>query len=51
MDLNREVFENGMSWRRFQSLYRRLPSDSAFAAFIRDKSNRSQVDIGLEGRC
>lgn len=49
MDLNAEVFGRRMTDRRFRTLVLGLPHDSAFGAFMRDKQNRSETDIGLQG--
>ncbi len=49
MDLNAEVFQKRMTDRRFRTLVFGLPPESAFGAFLRNKENRSETDIGLQG--
>jgi len=51
LDVNEEVFGKRMTIRRFQTLVRGLPPDSAYGFFVRDTKNRSLVTLeSIEGR-
>ena len=43
MDLNKEVYQNGMSHRRFMVLLRGTPADSGWAYFMQKRDNRDMV--------
>jgi len=43
IDVNRAVFKENMSHRRFMNLLSALPYESSFAFFLRDKENRNAV--------
>ena len=45
LDLNKEAFTNRISLRRFAVLVAGLPEGSAYVRFLRNKSNRSMVEI------
>lgn len=48
IDLNRAVFQEGMSYRRLVTLISGLSGDGAFAAWIKDKSNRDMATYNPE---
>ena len=43
MDLNYEVYQNGMSHRRFMILLRGIPPESGWGYFLQKKDNRDLV--------
>ena len=43
MDLNKEVYQNNMTSRRFMTLVRGIPPESSFGHWYRDKTNRDFV--------
>ena len=43
MDLNYEVYQNGMSNRRFMMLLRGIPPESGWGYFLQKKDNRDLV--------
>lgn len=43
IDLNFEVYQNGMSNRRFMNLLKGIPPESGWGYFLRQKDNRDLV--------
>lgn len=50
MHLANAVHSGELSWRRFMLLVRGLPAESGWQRWLQDRSNRSLVDVGMEGR-
>ena len=46
-DLNELAFSNSMSMRRFSVLVGGLPTESAFARWLRNKKNRDMAEISI----